>query len=116
MSINAPRPYRSGIGILLLNRDRLAFLGRRVQMPPGVSPWQMPRVASTPANLLAARHGGSLGRKREPIGPKSSRRVRSGFITLSVRFLSCPASANSKSREKLALAVSTRICFPALYQ
>lgn len=35
--------YRPGIGIMLLNRDGLAFVGHRIRMPPGLAKWQMPQ-------------------------------------------------------------------------
>src|SRR6516162_5143430 len=35
--------YRSGVGIMLLNSDGLAFVGRRISMPAGLSKWQMPQ-------------------------------------------------------------------------
>jgi putative (di)nucleoside polyphosphate hydrolase len=35
--------YRPGVGILLLSRDGLAFIGRRVFMPTGLARWQMPQ-------------------------------------------------------------------------
>jgi putative (di)nucleoside polyphosphate hydrolase len=36
-----PRPYRPGVGIVLLNRRGLAFVGRRVDV--GRPAWQMPQ-------------------------------------------------------------------------
>ncbi|HTT80736.1 MAG TPA: RNA pyrophosphohydrolase [Stellaceae bacterium] len=35
--------YRPGVGILLLNRERQVFVGRRIGMPAGLAPWQMPQ-------------------------------------------------------------------------
>jgi 8-oxo-dGTP pyrophosphatase MutT (NUDIX family) len=35
--------YRPGIGIMLLNRDGLAFVGHRIRMPAGLAEWQMPQ-------------------------------------------------------------------------
>jgi putative (di)nucleoside polyphosphate hydrolase len=35
--------YRRGVGILLLNRSGLAFIGHRIQMPAGMASWQMPQ-------------------------------------------------------------------------
>jgi len=35
--------YRQGVGIMLLNRKRLIFVGRRIRMPPGMPKWQMPQ-------------------------------------------------------------------------
>ena len=35
--------YRPGVGILLLNCDGLAWVGRRIDMPAGLAAWQMPQ-------------------------------------------------------------------------
>jgi putative (di)nucleoside polyphosphate hydrolase len=35
--------YRPGIGIMLLSRDGLAFVGHRIHMPTGLAKWQMPQ-------------------------------------------------------------------------
>jgi putative (di)nucleoside polyphosphate hydrolase len=35
--------YRPGVGIVLLNRDGLAFIGHRIRMPPDLAKWQMPQ-------------------------------------------------------------------------
>jgi 8-oxo-dGTP pyrophosphatase MutT (NUDIX family) len=35
--------YRPGVGILLLSSKGMAFVGRRIHMPPGFSLWQMPQ-------------------------------------------------------------------------
>jgi putative (di)nucleoside polyphosphate hydrolase len=35
--------YRQGVGIMLLNRDGLAFVGHRIRMPAGLAKWQMPQ-------------------------------------------------------------------------
>jgi putative (di)nucleoside polyphosphate hydrolase len=35
--------YRLGVGIMLLNRDSLAFVGRRIRMPAALPKWQMPQ-------------------------------------------------------------------------
>ena len=35
--------YRLGVGIMLLNRDGLAFVGHRIRMPAGLAKWQMPQ-------------------------------------------------------------------------
>ena len=35
--------YRSGVGIMLLNQDGLAFVGHRIRMPAGLAKWQMPQ-------------------------------------------------------------------------
>ena len=37
------RHYRPGVGIMLLNRDGLVFVGRRIDMPAGLAAWQMPQ-------------------------------------------------------------------------
>ena len=39
-------PYRPCVGVMLLNRDGLAFIGRRIEGPEYVDPrhaWQMPQ-------------------------------------------------------------------------
>ena len=35
--------YRLGVGIMLLKRDGLAFVGHRIRMPAGLAKWQMPQ-------------------------------------------------------------------------
>ena len=35
--------YRPGVGIMLLNQERKVFVGRRIDMPAGMSAWQMPQ-------------------------------------------------------------------------
>ena len=35
--------YRPGVGIMLLSRKNLVFVGRRIHMPPGLALWQMPQ-------------------------------------------------------------------------
>ena len=35
--------YRPAVGIMLLNRDRRVFVGRRIDMPLGLDAWQMPQ-------------------------------------------------------------------------
>ena len=35
--------YRPCVGILLVNREGKAWVGRRIDMPPGLSAWQMPQ-------------------------------------------------------------------------
>ena len=35
--------YRPGVGIMLLSRDDLVFIGRRIRMPAGLAKWQMPQ-------------------------------------------------------------------------
>ena len=40
--------YRPGVGILLINQQRKAFVGRRIDMPQGWSAWQMPQGGIEP--------------------------------------------------------------------
>ena len=40
--------YRSGVGIMLLNADGNAFVGRRIDMPAGLAAWQMPQGGIDP--------------------------------------------------------------------
>ena len=40
--------YRPGVGIVLLNRDGLVFVGRRADMPAGIAAWQMPQGGIDP--------------------------------------------------------------------
>ena len=40
--------YRPGVGILLLNRAGLVFVGRRIDMPAGLAAWQMPQGGVDP--------------------------------------------------------------------
>jgi putative (di)nucleoside polyphosphate hydrolase len=35
--------YRPGVGIMLLSREGLVFIGHRILMPPGMPRWQMPQ-------------------------------------------------------------------------
>jgi len=35
--------YRQGVGIMLLNREGLAFVGHRIRMPARLVKWQMPQ-------------------------------------------------------------------------
>src|SRR5437867_4331028 len=35
--------YRPAVGIMLLNRAGLVFVGRRIDMPAGLAAWQMPQ-------------------------------------------------------------------------
>ena len=35
--------YRPGVGIMLLSRDGLAFIGQRIRMPVGLARWQIPQ-------------------------------------------------------------------------
>jgi putative (di)nucleoside polyphosphate hydrolase len=45
--------YRAGIGIMLLNRDNLVFVGRRIYMPAGLAKWQMPQGGIDPGETLS---------------------------------------------------------------
>ena len=40
--------YRPGVGIMLVNRDGLVFVGRRIGMPAGLAAWQMPQGGIDP--------------------------------------------------------------------
>ncbi len=40
--------YRPAVGIILLNRTGLAFVGRRIDMPAGLAAWQMPQGGIDP--------------------------------------------------------------------
>jgi putative (di)nucleoside polyphosphate hydrolase len=40
--------YRPCVGILLVNREGKAWVGRRIDMPPGMSAWQMPQGGIDP--------------------------------------------------------------------
>ena len=57
--------YRKGVGIMLLNRDGLAFVGRRIRMPARLAKWQMPQggidIGETPIQA-------ALRELREEIG------------------------------------------------
>ncbi|HVH81503.1 MAG TPA: RNA pyrophosphohydrolase, partial [Stellaceae bacterium] len=35
--------YRPGVGIVLVNDERKVWVGRRIDMPAGLSAWQMPQ-------------------------------------------------------------------------
>ncbi len=45
--------YRPCVGIMLLNRDGDAFVGRRLDMPDGLAPWQMPQGGIDPGETPA---------------------------------------------------------------
>jgi len=40
--------YRPGVGVVLINRDRTVFAGRRIDMPAGFAAWQMPQGGIDP--------------------------------------------------------------------
>ena len=40
--------YRAGVGILLLSGEGKVFVGRRIDMPQGLAPWQMPQGGIDP--------------------------------------------------------------------
>ncbi len=40
--------YRPAVGIVLLNRERKIFVGRRIDMPAGMAAWQMPQGGIDP--------------------------------------------------------------------
>ncbi len=40
--------YRPGVGIMLVNREGLVFVGRRIGMPAGLAAWQMPQGGIDP--------------------------------------------------------------------
>jgi putative (di)nucleoside polyphosphate hydrolase len=40
--------YRPGVGIMLVNREGLVFVGRRADMPAGLASWQMPQGGIDP--------------------------------------------------------------------
>jgi putative (di)nucleoside polyphosphate hydrolase len=40
--------YRPCVGILLVNHEGKAWVGRRIDMPPGMSAWQMPQGGIDP--------------------------------------------------------------------
>ena len=40
--------YRPGVGIMLVNRDGLVFVGRRINMPAELAAWQMPQGGVDP--------------------------------------------------------------------
>jgi len=40
--------YRPAVGIMLINRERKIFVGRRIDMPAGLAAWQMPQGGIDP--------------------------------------------------------------------
>jgi putative (di)nucleoside polyphosphate hydrolase len=63
--------YRPGVGIMLLNRCGLAFVGHRVNMPAGLSKWQMPQggmnVGETPRQAALRELKEEIGSDRAEI-------------------------------------------------
>lgn len=61
--------YRPGVGIMLLNRERRVFVGRRIDMPAGLAAWQMPQggIDAGESPRLAA-----LRELREEVGTDSA--------------------------------------------
>ena len=45
--------YRPCVGILLVNHEGKAWVGRRIDMPPGMSAWQMPQGGIDPGEMPA---------------------------------------------------------------
>ena len=43
-----PLRYRPGVGIMLISRDGLVFVGHRLNMPAGLAAWQMPQGGIDP--------------------------------------------------------------------
>jgi putative (di)nucleoside polyphosphate hydrolase len=48
--------YRPGVGVLLLNREGLVFIGHRIRMPAGLARWQMPQGGIDLAKPHVRRH------------------------------------------------------------
>lgn len=48
MSGADPRDYRAGVGIILVNRERKVWVGRRIDMPADWPAWQMPQGGIDP--------------------------------------------------------------------
>jgi len=57
--------YRPAVGIMLLNRDGLAFVGRRIDMPAGLAAWQMPQGGIDPGETP---HQAALRELKEEVG------------------------------------------------
>ena len=62
------RDYRPGIGIMLLSRDGLAFVGHRIRMPEGLAKWQMPQggidIGETPIQAALRELSEEIGTDR----------------------------------------------------
>jgi putative (di)nucleoside polyphosphate hydrolase len=58
--------YRPGIGIMLLSRGGLAFVGHRIRMPAGLAKWQMPHGGIDAREI--PRQAAPLRELREEIG------------------------------------------------
>jgi putative (di)nucleoside polyphosphate hydrolase len=63
--------YRRNVGIVLINRDRRIFIGRRADMPAGLSAWQMPQggidPGETPAQAAFRELGEEVGTDKAEI-------------------------------------------------
>jgi len=62
------RDYRPGIGIMLLSRDGLAFVGHRIRMSGGLAKWQMPQggidIGETPIQAALRELSEEIGTDR----------------------------------------------------
>jgi putative (di)nucleoside polyphosphate hydrolase len=67
--------YRSGVGIMLLSRGGLAFVGHRIRMPAGLARWQMPQggidTGETPRQAALRELREEIGTSRADILAKS---------------------------------------------
>jgi len=65
------RDYRPGVGIMLLNRNGLAFVGHRILMPAGLAKWQMPQggidIGETPIRAAQRELREEIGTDRADI-------------------------------------------------
>jgi len=63
--------YRPAVGIMLLNRDGLVFVGRRIDMPERLAAWQMPQggidPGETPRQAALRELGEEVGTDRAEI-------------------------------------------------
>jgi len=73
--------YRRGVGIMLLNRDDLAFVGHRIRMPAGLAKWQMPQGGIDPNETPTQARCVSCERRSAPAALRSSPKAATGFIT-----------------------------------
>src|SRR5438067_11847469 len=58
-----------GIGIMLLSRDDLVFVGHRIRMPAGLAKWQMPQGGIDPGETPRQ---AALRELREEIGTEKA--------------------------------------------